>query len=310
MTRVIFFGNERLSSASATEAPTLQALIEAGYHIMAIVANQAQSRSRRSRDLEVQQVADNHGIPVLLPDRPAEIIDTLRDMQPDIGVLVAYGRIVPSSVIDIFPSGILNIHPSLLPQHRGSIPVEAAILDGDSKTGVSIMQLAKAMDAGPVYLQQQLQLRGDETKQELTNRLLHMGKDALLACLPGVLDGSLQPVPQDDSQATYDALLQPSDSVIDAGKPAVRLEREIRAYAGWPKSRLTVAGKDCVVTQARVARADEIEQSSQHRAGDIFATSNKQIILTTADGSLVIEVLKPAGKSEMPAAAFLAGNTL
>lgn len=307
MTRIVFFGNERLSSAYVTEAPTLRALIAASYEVTAVVANHTVGRSRQTRDLEVQAVADEYGIPVLLPERPVEILEALRAMRPDVGVLVAYGRIVPQSIIDIFPSGILNIHPSLLPLHRGSIPIEAAILDGDTKTGVSIMQLVKAMDAGPVYRQAELMLRGDETKQELTTTLLTMGKDALLACLPGVLDGSLQPAPQDDSQATYDALLQPSDSLLDASKPAIRLEREVRAYAGWPKSRLKVAGRDCVVTQAS---AKSGLAGPTHHKGDMYATEDKRIALQTSDGILVIERLVPAGKSEMPASAFLAGNTL
>jgi methionyl-tRNA formyltransferase len=307
MARIIFFGNERLSSGYKTTAPTLSALIEAGHDICAVVANYEAAKSRNSRELEIKTVADAHGIPVLLPNKPAEIIDQLRAYGADIGVLVAYGRIVPQSVIDVFPHGIVNIHPSLLPQHRGSIPIEAAMLGGTEETGVSLMQLVKAMDAGPVYKQVIVELNGNETKQALTDRLLNAGKDALIECLPAILDGSLQPTPQDDSKATYDNLLSSADSILDFNKSALQLEREVRAYAEWPKSRTTLAGKDVVVTQARVGQRPA---GSSLVIGSVFVTDDKDIGIQTSSGVLVVEKLKPAGKQEMAAQAFLAGNKL
>lgn len=308
--RIVFFGNERLSSGYTTAAPTLSGLISAGYEVAAVITNQNTNRSRKPRPLEVQAIADAHGIPVLTPHKPIEIAETLRAMQPQIGILVAYGRIVPQAILDIFPHGILNIHPSLLPKHRGSIPIESVILNGETETGVSIMRLVKAMDAGPVYRRVPLRLRGDETKQELTTRLLTTGKDALLACLPDILNDRLQPIAQDDSQATYDELLRAEDGVIDAGKPAIRLEREIRAFAIWPKSRLTIAGKACIVTRATALHAEDGYQIGTRQPGDLFVTPDKRIGLQTYDGVLLIETLIPAGRSEMDAAAFLAGNQL
>lgn len=256
---LVFFGNERLSTGfKLTGAPTLQALIAAGYTISAVVANYEAGNSRSARKLEIAEVAEQYGIPVLLPAKPGDIKEQLASYAADAGILVAYGKLVPQSVIDIFPKGILNIHPSLLPLHRGSTPIESVILDGANETGVSIMGLVKAMDAGPVYAQKKVSLNGTETKQELTERLLRLGGSLLIEHLPSILDGSLQPHAQREEQATYTPQISKADSILETTKAASLLEREIRAYAGWPKSKLELFGHTVVVTQAQVvATADE-----------------------------------------------------
>lgn len=251
---LIFFGNERLSSGFVPDgAPTLQTLIDHGYGIKAVVANYEAGQSRNVRKLEIEVVAKQHGIPVLLPNHPRDILEELRSYQASAGVLVAYGKIIPQSVIDIFPRGILNIHPSLLPQYRGSTPIEQAILDGAAETGVSIMGLTKEMDAGPIYAQQHVPLNGTETKQELSQQLLTAGGKLIAQTLPAVLAGTAHPQPQ-GSEATYTSLIKKSDGTIDLSKPAKHLEREVRAYAVWPKSRLDLDDNHIIVTKARVAQ--------------------------------------------------------
>lgn len=252
--KVIFFGNERLSSGfSPNGAPTLQALIDNGYNVAAVVAHHEQATSRKARSLEIQQVAEQRRIPVLLPQKLSEASADIAAFGAGIGVLVAYGKIIPQSIIDLFPKGIVNIHPSLLPKYRGSTPIEQAILDGANETGVSLMQLVKQMDAGPIYAQAKITLKGSETKQRLTTTLLQKGAEMLIKNLPHILDGSLHPTPQDESQATFTRLLTKADSRLDFTKPATQLEREVRAFAGWPKSRATIFGHDVVVTEARIA---------------------------------------------------------
>lgn len=297
---VVFFGNERLATGVTTEAPTLQALIASGYHVAAVVANFERSTSRTARDLEIAQVAERHGIPLLLPKKLSEIKEQLAACNADAGILVAYGRIVPEDIISLFPKGILNIHPSLLPKHRGPTPIESAILNGDNKTGVSIMQLVKAMDAGPVYAQAEIPLAGDEAKQDLADRLLEIGNVMLLDLLPEMLAEDVVAIPQDDSRATYDNLLSKNDGAIDWNKPAEQIEREIRAFIGWPKSRAELAGIDVVIASSKVVK----EQIG--KPGSI-AIRGKQFFVACGEGSLEIITLKPAGKNEMSAAAFLAG---
>jgi methionyl-tRNA formyltransferase len=300
--RVVFFGNERLATGVSTNAPTLQALIDAGYDILAVVSHNEPTASRTQRALEVAEVAEKHSIPVLLPNKPAEIAEQLRQLKPDIGVLAAYGKIVPQSVIDIFPHGIINIHPSHLPKHRGPIPIESVILNGEAATAVSIMLLAKEMDAGPVYGRAEIELQGNETKQALADELLEIGGTMIVELLPGILDGSLVAVPQTDENASYDELITKADCLLDFSKPAARLEREVRAYLEWPKSRTTIGGKEVVITKAHVI--DGVGEP-----GTLWKEA-KQFGFYTSDGILVIDSLKPAGKGEMTAAAFLAGYRL
>ena len=289
---LVFFGNERLSSGFVPEgAPTLQALIDHGYDVKAVVANYEVGQSRKARALEIEAVAKAHNIPVLLPDRPKDIYEQLVAYKADVGVLVAYGRIIPQSIIDIFPHGILNIHPSLLPHYRGSIPIEQAILDGASETGVSVMGLVAAMDAGPVYAQQKVALTGSETKQELTAKLLRIGSQLIIDVLPSVLEGSAKPAEQDESQATFTKLIQKSDGNLDLRGSAEQCEREVRAYAVWPKSRLSYSGHHVIVTKARVAQSD----------------NDGALILTCNPGQLeVLELIAPSGK-KMTGADFLRG---
>ncbi len=302
MARLVFFGNERLATGLSTTAPTLQALIKAGHEVMAVVSHDSDSKSRKKRSLEIAEVADAHNIPVLLPNKPAEIIEQLAAYKADAAVLVAYGRIIPQSVIDIFPQGIINIHPSLLPLHRGPTPIESVILEGASETGVSIMKLVREMDAGPVYGQSPLELTGQETKQQLADSLAEMGWQQVVELLPAIVAGTLPAVPQDDALATYDQLITKTDGTMDFNKPAVRLEREIRAYAGWPGSRTQIGDIDVTITQAHAA------PGSNGTSGKIHITDeSKELTISCKDGCLYIDKLKPAGKKEMTTREFLSG---
>ena len=289
---LIFFGNERLSSGFRPQgAPTLQALIDHGYEVKAVIAHYEAGRSRSARKLEIQEVADAHAIPVLLPEKLSDIRQQLIDYKADAGVLVAYGKIIPQSIIDIFPHGILNIHPSLLPKYRGPIPIEQAILDGATETGVSVMGLVRAMDAGPIFAQEKITLTGDETKQELTQALLDKGSRLVLQALPDVLADTASPTEQDESQATYTSLIQKSDGNIDTSQPADHIERAIRAYAGWPKSRLELFGHQVIVTKAHVAQSN----------------NENRLIIACNPGLLEIDrLVAPSGK-EMSGADFIRG---
>jgi methionyl-tRNA formyltransferase len=298
---IVFFGNERIATGVTTAAPTLQALIKANYKIAAVVTSYSENASRKTRTLEIQSIAEEHRIPVLLPDKPSDIIDELRAVQADIGVLVAYGKIVPQTIIDIFPRGIVNIHPSLLPLHRGPIPIESAVLNGEQETGVSIMQLTRAMDSGPVFAQEQLTLKGHESKQELSEKLLGIGKSLLIRSLPDILGGKLKPVAQDATKATYDRLIEKQDGVIDWTKSAEQIEREVRAFAGWPGSRTSLGNKiNVTVTKAHAVPSDG-------KAGAIEAVNKSILIIHAGQGYLCVEKLKPAGKKEMTAREFIAG---
>lgn len=300
---IVFFGNERLATGVSTDAPTLRRLIAAGYHIAAIVSHYSHGQSRNARPLEVSDIAAEYNIPVLLPDRLSDIRDTLASSNAIAGVLVAYGKMVPESIINLFPRGIVNIHPSRLPAYRGPTPIESVILEHEPETAVSLMQLAKEMDAGPLYAQQSIKLTGSESKQDLANTLLSIGGDLLQHHLPNILEGRLTPTPQSDTSATYCSLIMKSDGHIDWHKPSQRIADEIRAYAGWPGSRTTLGTIEVIITRSHI---DTVACHDQ--PGKVTVLSPDSFAVQAGDGHrLVVDELKPLGKNNMTARSFLAG---
>lgn len=266
--KIVFFGNEKLATGIPAPQPVIRnAVVAAGFELEQVVTGK---------------------------------LSELRPHEARLAVLAAYGRIIPQSVLDQFPLGIINVHPSLLPLHRGPTPIEQAILEGVTKTGVSIMRLSAGMDEGPIYKQKSIHLTGNESKAELTRHLQQLGGKLLLEVLPFIADGSLkaraQPHPD---RATYSHLLMKEDGVIDWNKPAKQIEREIRAFLGWPGSRATLFGKDVIVTQAHVSKESGTAGQTE--------VKEKEMLVYTSSGSLVIERLKPAGKNEMTAAEFIRG---
>lgn len=281
---LIFFGNERLGTGISTSAPTLQSLIKTGYDVQGLVVSNKSPNSRSKRPLEVQEVAKKYKIPVITDLK-------LNNFSAQFGVLVAYGRIIPQSIIDKFPDGIINIHPSLLPKFRGPTPVESAILSGVPETGVSLMKLVAKMDAGPVFSQQKVTLNGHETKADLAKKLNQIGAELLTKHLPDILSGSLEAKPQNEGQAIYTALIDKSLSKIDLSLPAEILERQVRAYAGWPRSTTKIHDQEVIVTKSRVVQSE----------------NDGKLVLEANPGYLEIEeLIAPSGR-KMSGADFLRG---
>ncbi len=302
MTKIVYFGNERLvSGLEKSDTPILRGLIDKGYDVVAIISHHSDSTSRNQRELEVASIAKEFNIPLLLPKNPSEVLDDLKTFDADIAVLAAYGRIISQEVIDLFPLGIINIHPSLLPKYRGPTPIESAILNGDRKTGVSIMKLTAEMDEGPVYAQTKITVEDDEEKFDLYAKIVDTGTQLFFDCLPKIIDGSLQSTEQNNSEATYSKLIKKSDSILDWDKTAQQLANEVHAFRGWPQSRTKLANMEIIVTQAF-----SINDKSNN-PGLIDITEKNKLTVGTSDGKLCIERLKPLGKKEMPIAAFLSG---
>lgn len=289
--RLVFFGNERLATGVTTDAPVLRSLIKAGYDVTAVVASHTEGISRRRRGLEIVEVAHAYHTPVLIPDDLSDIEERLAKYKAEAGILIAFGKIVPQSIIDIFPKGIINIHPSLLPELRGPTPVETAILEGLSETGVSLMALTAKMDAGPVYLQEKIELEGGETKPELAMKVLRQGNELLLENLEYILDGTLEPIPQDATAATYSKLLSKQDGWIGFKEPAEVIERKVRAFLGFPRTRANLFDQDIVITKARIAKDSE----------------DGKLVAKCQPGYLeILELLAPSGRT-MSGADFIRG---
>lgn len=290
---LLFFGNERLvSGLTKTDAPILQGLIDRGYTIKAVISHHSDGQSRNNRSLEVADIATAHGIPVLLPNRPTDTADQIASYNADAAILVAYGRIIPQSIIDLLPLGIINIHPSLLPKYRGPTPIESAIINGDHETGVSIMQLSSGMDSGPVYGQATIPLTGTETKFDLYERVAGTSSELLFSLLPQILDGSLTPIKQNDADASYCQLLSKADGVLDLSTlSAVDADRRVRAYLGFPKTKLTLLGQDCIITKSHVEQQQKTPLDVVCRDGAFLS---------------IDELIAPSGR-HMNAASFLNG---
>lgn len=270
---IVFFGNEKLATGLVATKPIIKdTLTSAGFDIEQVVTGP---------------------------------LSDLRPHTAQLAVLAAYGHIIPQRVLDEFPLGIINIHPSLLPHYRGPTPIETAMLDGAEKTGVSIMRLTAGMDEGPIYKQKTFHLSKKEIKAELTEALQTLGAELLIEVLPGIADGFLKPrsQPHIDRDMSYCKKISKEDGIIDWNKPAERLEREIRAYAGWPQSRTTLGNVEVIITAAHA-----VPSNFSDTPGDIEVVQNIGILMVNCgSGYLCIDTLKPTGKKEMPIKAFLAG---
>lgn len=284
---IIFFGNEKLATGVSSKGKTLDTLLKNNYDVAKIYT-------------KYQSDFSQIGIPISTSVDLEEISRELEQLKPTVGVLVAYGLIIPKNIIDIFPHGIINIHPSLLPKGRGPAPIEETLLDGSSHTGVTIMRLSDEMDKGPILAQESISLSGKETKQELADRLLDLGNGLLINCLEDIFSTkSIKPVPQAEPGATYTHKIKKSDGMIDWNKSAVRIEREIRAYAGWPKSTAELNGVSYIITKAAVV-------SGEGPPGSYESAGNSLIVFTSKEG-LSIKRIKPAGKKDMSVEEFLRG---
>lgn len=289
--RLVFFGNERLATGVSTGAPALRALIAGGYDIAAVVTSYSEGISRSKKPLEVATVAHAYHIPVLTPQKVINDADKLRGFNAQAAVLAAFGQIIPQEILDIFPKGIINIHPSLLPKLRGSTPIETAILNGFDETGVSLMKLVAEMDAGPVYTQKRVSLDGSETKPALAETLSQEGAQLLIDNLEDILSGRLESKVQDETEATYSRLLSKRDGHIDFSEPAEDIERKVRAFLDFPKTRAAVHGRYIIITKARIASSE----------------NDGSLVVRCQPGYLeILELIAPSGRS-MSGADFIRG---
>lgn len=261
---IIFFGTEDYSLG------TLEDLVEHNFNIVAVVTKPDSKRGRGMKLTAppVKTFALEHDIPVWQPDKLRDIENQIRELQPVAGVLVAYGKIIPQSIIDLFTPGIINLHPSLLPRWRGPSPIEAAISNQDTETGVSIMKLDARMDGGPVYTQKSIKLNGTETRGELYDKLFAIGNENLVVDLPEILSGRLEPEPQDENKVTYCKMLSKQDSLIDPSQiTAYEAEARVRAHLDFPRTKIKLGEHELIITKTHVTDSAESPLSVKFQDG-------------------------------------------
>ena len=287
--QIIFFGNEQLAQGIKAGTPIFDALLENNYQICALVLPAAHVR----KPFPIAIKAEKAGIPIHYVTKGRELLPIIEQYRPQLGVLAAFGKLVPEDVINAIPGGIINVHPSLLPKYRGTTPIETPLLNGDTKTGVSVMRLVKEMDAGPLLAQAEVKITPETTKQSLYEALSQKGTEQLLRVLPEALAKNAPETAQDEAQASFTAKLDKSMSELKfAEKGASALVREVVAFAGFPKSKTVLLDIPCTITKAHVA--------------DEAATILDQ---KCADGKyFVIDRLLPENSKEMDAKSFLNGH--
>jgi methionyl-tRNA formyltransferase len=301
--RIIYMGTPEFA------VPPLEQLIKSGNPPVLVVSQPDAKRDRgeKIKHTPVKETALAHGIPVAQPEKikgNQEFIQRLRDLAPDLIVVAAYGKLLPSEILEIPKRGCINIHASLLPKYRGAAPVQHALLRGETQTGVTLMQMAEGMDTGDMLASVATKTEGKTTGM-LLEELAALGADLLLEHLPLIEAGRLAPVPQDENQATYAPMIFKNDGRMDFTKPAVEIERQIRAMDPWPVAHTTYEGQPM-----KVWRGEVVPQNSAEPPGTILSVTPEGIIVATGEGSLRITEIQMPGKKKMPVDAYIRGNRI
>jgi len=301
--RIVFLGS------GAFSIPSFEALQASRHQVVAVVT---QPDREKGRGLGLQPpplkpVALAHGVPVLQPSRikHPEAQGDLAALVPELGVVVAYGQILPRSVIDIPPKGMLNVHASLLPKYRGAAPIQWAIAQGERQTGVTTMLIDEGLDTGPILLSRAIPIGAEETAPELETRLASLGAEVLLETVEQLEKGTARPEPQDHSRATLAPLLRKEDGAIDWRQTAEQIARRVRGFSPWPGTSATYEGRLVKVLAARPVPGPTGEP------GTVALLEPEGIVVVCGSGScLRLESVQPESRNKMTASAFAAGQRL
>lgn len=289
---IVFFGSGPVAAKSLE-------LLHQNFEIEAVITKAAPAHHKG--EVPVITLAEKLDLPVRLVSNKQDLDDLVgkEKFKSPVGVLIDFGIIVSQNVINSFPFGIVNSHFSLLPEWRGADPITFSILSGQKQTGVSLMLLSAGMDEGPILAYAPYQLDQKITTPQLTTALIELSDELLKSILPEYLSQKITAVPQDSTRATYSRKLTKADSIINWQDPADKIEREIRAFAEWPKSKTIINGLEIIIVKAKIL-------SLTGKPGTATVQDNLPVIYCGVN-ALALETVKPAGKKEMSGEAFLAG---
>ncbi|MBI2483611.1 methionyl-tRNA formyltransferase [Candidatus Uhrbacteria bacterium] len=301
--RIIFMGTP------AYAVPYLEGLIEAGMKPVAVISQPDRPVGRKQliEPTPVKACAQKHGIPVLQQEnlRTQHSAEKIRELKADLIVVVAFGQIIPKSILALPPKGCINVHPSLLPRHRGPSPLQETILKGDARSGVTIMLIDEKVDHGDILRQESFSVHATETFESLRKKTTTHGVPLLVKTINDWIDGTITPQAQDDTQATYTRLLTRDSGKIDWKLSCEEIERSVRALNPWPGTWTHCGGKRVKILQAQSCTTP----IANHAPGTIFQSSEmpRQLMIACGRGSLSIERLQMEGKRGLSAHEFLAG---
>ncbi len=298
--RLIFLGTPLFA------VPTLESIVKAGHQVLAVVTqpDRPSGRGQHAAAPPVKEAAVRLGLPVFQPERVRrpEAVEHLRALSADAMIVVGYGQIIPQSVIDQAPRGIINVHASLLPKYRGAGPIQWAILNGETRTGVTTMQIDAGLDTGDMLLKAETEIGAEENAVELGLRLAEMGADLLVKTLEGLERGTITPQKQDPAEASYAPLLKKEDGLIDWSQPAVSIHNRVRGLQPWPGASTSFRGQTLHIWKSR--------------AGEIVGPAGGRFVklkpptVACGVGSLELVEVQLEGRKRMAAADFVNGQRL
>ncbi len=297
---IVFMGTPEAAAVS------LEHLLKDANPVVGVVTqpDRPAGRGQKRAPSPVRRIAEKHHLPLLAPEkiRGHEFLNALKSWEPQLIVVVAYGRILPRSVLDLPAHGCLNAHYSLLPKYRGAAPVEWAILNGEEKSGVTTMKLVEKMDAGPILLQEELSLAPDETAASLESKLIPVGARLLLETIRRLQSGSVTPRPQIEEEASYAPILKKEDGQINWTQPAKAIERQVRGFYPWPSAYTYLRGKILKVYRAAVISAGDKGSPSE-----VVRADRGGLWIATGQGILGLEEVQLENRKRLTAAEFIKG---
>lgn len=302
--KIVFMGTPDFSVGA------LESLIEAGHEIAAVVTQPDKKKGRggQVQYTPVKEAALKHNLAVYQPvrARDEEFVNVLREIAPDVIVVVAFGQILPKSILELAPYGCINIHASLLPRYRGAAPIQWAVIDGEEKTGVTTQQMNEGIDTGDILETIEVLIDKKETGGSLFDKLSDAGAKLIVQTLENIKEGNIHPVPQDDSKSNYAKMLTKDLGNIDFSKTAAEIERLIRGLNPWPSAYTKFRGKTLKIWDADIVTDNEYAGIP----GQIVNFDKTCFYVKTGEGCLRINELQLEGKKRMETEAFLLGNKL
>ena len=307
--RAVFMGTPEIA------ATVLKSVLASKHEVIAVVTqtDKPKGRGHEMAFPPVKEVALEAGIPVLQPQRARDeaFIEELKALNPDIILVAAYGKLLPKAILDMPKFGCINVHASLLPKYRGASPIQWAVLNGDEKSGVTIMHMAETMDTGDIIMTKEVMLTAEETAGSLHDKLADIGGPLLIEAMDALETGRAPRIRQNEEEATHVRMLEKTMGNLDFSQPAVQLERWIRGLNPWPTAYTKLDGKMLKLWKAEVVSTEELaKEAKNQKPGTILAVAKDSFDVLTGDGVLRVKELQLEGKRKMTAEEFLRGFSL
>ena len=319
--RIVFFGTSEFA------VPTLSEIVGQGYQVVAVYTQppRAAGRGLRQRRSPVHEVAEQFGLRVVAPAslKSAGEVERFAEFEPDVGVVAAYGRIIPAHLLSVPRLGMINVHASLLPKYRGAAPVHRAVMNGDRQTGVTIMRVIQELDAGPMLAKLARPIGPDETSEVVEEALAELGANLLVTVVDHMAEGTAREEPQDDTQATYAPRLTKEEGLIDWSQAAAAMHNRVRGLHPWPHAYTYLRGTRLIIRRTRLIadlegprRADEgprrseggQRRATEFTAGSIVGVSPDAIHVETGNGRIAVVEIQPEGRRAMRVHDFVLGH--